>query len=89
GLFQGEPAKLMFLAAVFLTVDLQFMIIYLPPLQGFFHTRALSGEEILLCLGLSSLIFSAVEIEKAIIRRRGEGEGASLETWNPNLETFS
>jgi hypothetical protein len=44
GLFQGEPAKLMFLAAVFLTVGLQFMITSLPPMQGFFYTRALSGE---------------------------------------------
>ena len=69
GLLSNKPL----LAAVLLTVGLQFMIIYIPLLQGFFHTRALSGEEILLCLGLSSLIFWAVEIEKAIIRRKGKG----------------
>ena len=69
GLLSNKPL----LAAVLLTVGLQFMIIYIPLLQGFFHTRALSGEEILLCLGLSSLIFWAVEIEKAIIRRKEKG----------------
>ena len=69
GLLSNKPL----LAAVLLTVGLQFMIIYIPLLQGFFHTRALAGEEILLCLGLSSLIFWAVEIEKAVIRRKGKG----------------
>ena len=69
GLLSNKPL----LAAVLLTIGLQFMIIYLPLLQDFFHTRALSREEILLCLGLSSLIFWAVEIEKAIVRRRGKG----------------
>ena len=69
GLLSNKPL----LAAVLLTIGLQFMIIYIPLLQSFFHTRALSGEEILFCLGLSSLVFWAVEIEKAVIRRRGEG----------------
>ncbi|MBP1723384.1 MAG: cation transport ATPase, partial [Deltaproteobacteria bacterium] len=69
GLLSNKPL----LAAVLLTIGLQFMIIYIPLLQSFFHTQALSGEEILLCLGLSSLVFWAVEIEKAIIRRRREG----------------
>ncbi|MBP1712233.1 MAG: ATPase, type [Deltaproteobacteria bacterium] len=69
GLLSNKPL----LAAVLLTVVLQFMIIYIPLLQDFFYTRALSGREILVCLGLSSLVFWAVEIEKAIIRRRREG----------------
>ena len=69
GLLSNKPL----LAAVLLTVGLQFVIIYIPLLQGFFHTRALSGEEVLLCLGLSALVFWAVEIEKTVIRRKGKG----------------
>jgi P-type Ca2+ transporter type 2C len=67
GLLSNRPL----LAAVLLTVALQFAIIYIPWLQGIFHTGALAGEEILLCVGLSSLVFWAVEIEKAFTRRKG------------------
>jgi len=69
GLLSNKPL----LAAVLLTVVLQFMIIYIPLLQDFFYTRALSGREILVCLGLSSLVFWAVEIEKVVMRRKREG----------------
>jgi Ca2+-transporting ATPase len=53
-----------------LTVALQFAIIYTPWLQDIFHTGALSGKEILLCVGLSSLVFWAVEMEKMFARRK-------------------
>ena len=43
-------------------------MIYVPWLNGIFHTQPLSAAELALCLGLSSLVFVAVEIEKALIR---------------------
>ena len=56
--------------AVMLTIALQFIIIYVPFLGVFFRTQALTVEEILLSIALSSLIFWAVEIEKLILRLR-------------------
>ena len=56
--------------AVVVTLLLQAGLIYLPFLQPFFNTTALSAGEIGLCVGLSALIFFAVELEKFISRRR-------------------
>jgi Ca2+-transporting ATPase len=69
---QGLASNLPLLGAVALTVALQLAVVYVPWLQPVFHTHALSAAELALCVGLSSLVFVAVEIEKAW-RRRGEG----------------
>jgi Ca2+-transporting ATPase len=52
------------LAAVSLTFVLQFALIYVPPLQALFHTRALDASDLLLCLLLSAIVFWSVEAHK-------------------------
>jgi Ca2+-transporting ATPase len=66
GLFSNKPL----LAAVLLTFGLQMAVLYVPVLQPIFKTDALSRDELLFCLALSSVVFIAVEIEKWM-RRRG------------------
>jgi len=57
------------LAAVALTYALQMATIYVPSLQPIFKTEALSMDELLLCIALSTVVFFAVEIEKLLMRR--------------------
>jgi Ca2+-transporting ATPase len=57
------------LGAVLLTLLLQLAVIYLPPLQAIFHTQALPLYDLAVCLGLSSLVLWAVELEKWLLRR--------------------
>lgn len=66
GLFSNRP--LVF--AVMLTFALQMCTLYVPFLQPIFKTEALSLGELGLCLALSSTVFIAVEIEKAVRRVR-------------------
>jgi len=66
GLFSNKPL----LAAVLLTIGLQMAVLYVPVLQRIFKTEALSRDELMFCLALSSVVFFAVEIEKWM-RRRG------------------
>jgi len=65
GLFSNKPL----LGAVCLTILLQLGIIYLPWVQGFFQTVALSVKDLLIAAALSAAVFAAVEIEKAFFRR--------------------
>ena len=67
GLLTNKPL----LGAVALTFVLQLAVIYWKPLQEIFSTQALSPFELALCLGLSTITFWAVEIEKYVRRRRG------------------
>jgi Ca2+-transporting ATPase len=53
--------------AVVVTTVLQLMLIYVPPLRSFFDTQLLTGSQLLLCLGFSSLMFIWVELEKVFI----------------------
>ena len=62
------------LYAVLLTFCLQIGVIYLPFLQGFFSTVALSATQIGICLGLSLIMLLAVEVEKIIIRMIHPGQ---------------
>jgi P-type Ca2+ transporter type 2C len=66
----GPQANLPLLGAILLTVALQLATLYLPRLQPIFRTEALSMGELGLCLGLSTVVFFAVEVEKWLIRRR-------------------
>lgn len=56
------------LGAVILTTILQLMLIYVAPLRNFFGTHILSGEELLVCVGFSALMFLWIELEKLFIR---------------------
>jgi Ca2+-transporting ATPase len=66
GLLSNKPL----LAAVILTLVLQLTVIYVPFMEELFQTTALSGGDLLICLGLSSLVFWGVELEKWWFRRR-------------------
>lgn len=63
------------LAAVILTGVLQLMLIYVAPLRSFFGTHVISGQELLICFGFSTLLFVWVELEKIFRRLRGQIKG--------------
>jgi Ca2+-transporting ATPase len=65
GLLSNKPM----LGAVLLTFVLQMAILYVPWLNPIFKTQPLSAGELAFCLALSSVVFVAVEIEKALIRK--------------------
>ena len=65
GLLSNKPL----LAAVILTLALQLAVIYVPFLEELFQTIALSVGDLLICLGLSTLVFWGVELEKWWFRR--------------------
>lgn len=60
GLLTNKPL----LAAVMLTVVLQFCLMYVPFLQTVFSTKPLSAADLCLSVALSGVIFGAVEAEK-------------------------
>ena len=64
----GAGSNRPLLAAVALTLLLQLATLYVPALNAVFGTEPLSGLELLLSLALSSVVFFAVEIEKAVKR---------------------
>jgi P-type Ca2+ transporter type 2C len=68
GLFSNR----LMVVAVLATFLLQMALIYVPFLQEFFSTEALSLTDLLIALATSSLVFAAVEISKQF-RRAGEG----------------
>lgn len=53
------------------TLALQLATIYVPFLHPVFKTDTLTALELLVCLGASSIVFFAVELEKWAIRRFG------------------
>lgn len=65
----GPLSNKSLLGAVILTVLLQLLVIYIPVFQEIFKTQALSPAELALSLGLSTVIFFAVEVEKYVKRR--------------------
>jgi Ca2+-transporting ATPase len=69
---QGIFGNKQLIGAVLLTLGLQMAVIYVPFLQDIFRTQALTMVELLICLGLSSIVFWAVEIEKYIKRRKNK-----------------
>lgn len=64
----GLLSNLPMLGALSVTFILQLAVIYVPALNGIFHTNPLPLFDFLVCLGLSSLVFVAVEIEKSLVR---------------------
>ncbi len=69
GIFSNKPL----LGAVALTFILQMATIYVPFLNPVFKTVPLSLNEMIICLGMSSIVFFAVESEKWWKRNRGTG----------------
>ncbi|MDB9314415.1 cation-translocating P-type ATPase [Spirulina sp. CS-785/01] len=70
------------LGAVIVTTALQLMLVYVPFLRAFFGTEYLSMEQLLICLGFSSLMFVWVELEKIVTRvySKVKGKNADLST---------
>lgn len=65
---QGLGSNAPLLGAVLLTLLLQLATIYLPALRSVFRTQPLTITELVVCLGLSSIVFFAVELEKLVGR---------------------
>lgn len=55
--------------AVLGTVLLQLAVIYVPYLNTFFHTQPLTIGELAIAIGVSSIVFIVVEVEKAVKRQ--------------------
>ena len=68
GLLSNKPL----LGAVVLTFTLQMIVIYSPILQPIFQTTALSIKDLAISMGLATIVFWAVEIEKWIIRQKSK-----------------
>ncbi|ADC71398.1 ATPase, P-type (transporting), HAD superfamily, subfamily IC [Thioalkalivibrio sp. K90mix] len=67
GLLGSRPV----LIAVGVLVVLQGLFTYAPPLQFLFGTTAIGAEEWLRILVFGLILFALVELEKALLRRRG------------------
>ncbi len=65
----GLVTNRLMLVAVLVTFMLQMALIYVPFLQNFFNTVALTASDLLIALAASSVVFVAVEIEKWWRRR--------------------
>jgi Ca2+-transporting ATPase len=65
GIFSNRPL----LAAVVFTFLLQLAVIYLPFANKIFKTQPLSLTELLICIGISVIVFHAVELEKWVKRK--------------------
>ena len=65
GIFTNKPL----IGAVLGTTALQLATLYVPFLNPIFKTSPLSIVELLICLGVSTIVFFAVELEKLLVRR--------------------
>ncbi len=66
GMFSNRPM----VAALAVTLLLHLGVIYVPAMQGFFKTAALSLPQLGLCVFCGLTVFAAVEVEKLILRLR-------------------
>ncbi|MDQ2639630.1 MAG: cation-translocating P-type ATPase [Pseudomonadota bacterium] len=79
----GLASNPLLLGAVALTLVLQLAIIYVPVLNGVFHTMPLDAAGLALAMGSGLLVLLAVEVEKAV-GRRGDWRGKrGLESSSP------
>jgi magnesium-transporting ATPase (P-type) len=67
---RGFLTNPLLLWAVFLTVALQFALLYVPFLQGVFGTRALDLGHIVVALAISTAILWVIEAQKLVLRLR-------------------
>jgi Ca2+-transporting ATPase len=75
GLFSNKPL----LALAVVVVVLQLAAMYVPFLQTFLGTTALTAGDLLLCVALSSIVFIYAEIEKALGRRHDRKTAPTLQ----------
>ncbi|MEO8655456.1 MAG: cation-translocating P-type ATPase C-terminal domain-containing protein, partial [Ramlibacter sp.] len=78
GLRSNKPL----LGAVVLTFGLQLATIYVPALNPIFKTQPLTAVELALCIGAATVVWAAVELEKAWRRRQprlaGDAKGQDV-----------
>ncbi|KPK43573.1 MAG: hypothetical protein AMK74_06660, partial [Nitrospira bacterium SM23_35] len=67
---QGLVSNKPLVGAFLLTVMLQMATVYVPFLNPIFKTQPLNVYELVIALGLSSIVFIAVEAEKMLKRRK-------------------
>lgn len=68
GLFSNRLLAMMVLGVF----SAQLAVIYIPFLQGFFNAQSLSLADLAISLGVSSLVFIAIEAEKLLVHWRGQ-----------------
>jgi Ca2+-transporting ATPase len=73
----GVPSNPILLGTVVLTAVLHLLILYVPALQPIFRTHALGAGELVICIAVASVVFAAVEAEKALRRDRSPARGAA------------
>lgn len=66
---QGLLSNTPLLGAVVFTFGLQMAVVYLPFLNTIFKTQPLTLQELGICVGMSAVVFHAVELEKWIKRQ--------------------
>jgi Ca2+-transporting ATPase len=66
GVFTNRPL----VGAIALTFILQVAIIYSPFLNKIFNTAPLTIKELAICLGVSTITFHAVELEKFVKNKK-------------------
>lgn len=65
----GLLSNLPLLGLALLVAGVQLLAIYLPVLQTFLQTSALTTVDLLLCFGVSFIVFIYAEVEKIFLRR--------------------
>ena len=64
----GIASNPLLLTMAILAFALQVAVVYFPPLQFVFGTQALTPADLAISIGLSSLVFLMIEIEKWLVR---------------------
>ena len=65
GLLSNRPL----LYAVALTLGMQLLVVYLPPLQGIFRTQPLAGKDLVIGMFAGTAVFWWIELDKWRARR--------------------
>jgi len=63
---QGIFSNKLLVLSIFITFLLQLAVVYIPFMNDVFKTKPLSMNELLVCVGMSFIVFHAVELEKWI-----------------------
>jgi len=74
---QGLMSNKALLGAVALSILMQLAVVYVGPLNAVFRTQPLTLGELAACVGISSIVFFAVETEKLVRRARARRAAVS------------